>query len=74
MQYIWRYFLELNRKRGGGFGPSPLQYSEILAYFTLHKIAYDPSEIYLLDILDSIAMEHYAEQQKKEAEKAKRKK
>ena len=74
MQDVWRYFLDLNRKRGGGFGPSPLSYSEILAYFTLHKIEYDAMDIYFVDILDNIAMEHYAEQQKKDQAKSKSKK
>ena len=74
MQHVWGYFLDLNRKRGGGFGPSPLQYSEILSYFTLHRIEYDEFDLYLIDILDGVAMEFFSEQQKKEAEKAKKKK
>lgn len=73
MKDIWKYFLDLNRKRGGGFGPSPLQHSEILAYFTLHRIDYDGIELYLIDMLDDVAMGHFAEQNK-QTEKAKRKK
>jgi hypothetical protein len=69
MQDIWKYFLDLNRKRGGGFGPSPLSYSEILSYFTLHRIEYDAIELYLLDVLDNIAMEYFAEKAEKEQAK-----
>jgi hypothetical protein len=74
MQDIWKYFLDLNRKRGGGFGPSPLSYSEILSYFTLHRIEYDAIELYLLDVLDNIAMEYFAEKAEKEQAKSNKKK
>lgn len=63
----------MNRKRDRGFGPAPLSSSEILSYFTLHRIDYDAIELYLLDVLDNIAMEHFAEQQKKEQTKNKNK-
>lgn len=72
MKDCWKYFLDLNRKRGGGFGPSPIMYSEILAYFTLHRVEFDNVELYIIDLLDDIAMEHFAEQQKKEQSKQKK--
>lgn len=75
MQYIWKYFLDLNRKRtGNGFGPNPITYSEILAYFSVYRIEYDDLEIALIDVLDGIAMEHFAEEIEKENNKNKSKK
>ena len=68
-RYVWQYFLALNAKRGGGFGPSPLTYQEMQAYFTLNQIQVEPWEIQLIDLLDRVAMEHFAEEQKKEQAK-----
>lgn len=71
MKYIWKYFISLNSKRTGtGYGPLPLQYSDILAYFELNKIDYDPVEIEILDILDNVAMEHYNNEIQKEQRNA----
>lgn len=67
MKYIWKYFSDLNRKRTGtGYGPLPLQYSEILAYFNLYKIIYEPIEIEIISILDDVAMGVYVEQIKED--------
>lgn len=65
MRYVWKYFLDLNRKRSNGMGVGPITYSEMLAYFTLNKIAFDETEISLLDLLDGIALEHFSEESKK---------
>jgi len=46
-------------------GVGPITYSEILAYFTLHKIDFDEMEITLIDALDSVALEHFSEEAKK---------
>lgn len=71
MNYVWKYFIDLNNRRSNnGFGALPLQYSEILAYFTLHKIEYEPTEISLIEVLDSIAMKcFYEESQRKQNKK-----
>jgi len=75
MQYIWKYFLDLNRKRlNNGYGALPITYTEILAYFSLYKIEYDEMEVEILNILDSIAMEYFAEQAEKDLNKTKNKK
>lgn len=73
MKYIWKYFLDLNAKRQTGFGVSPLAYNDILAYFTLYKIEYDDFEIAMIEALDGVALEHFAEKRKAEEKKSKKK-
>lgn len=73
MRYVWKYFLDLNRKRSNGMGLGPITYSEMLAYFTLNRIAFDEAEIQLLDLLDGIALEHFSEENKKNSNKNKSK-
>lgn len=56
--YLWRWFLDLNGARqGSGFGPSPISWGELNAYFRLHDI--DPAawELKLLRRLDHLALE-----------------
>lgn len=70
MKYIWKYFTDLNKKRTGtGYGPLSIQYSEILAYFTLFNIEYDPIEVQLIMLVDDIAVEYFNEEIKKENNK-----
>jgi len=69
MGYVWKYFLDLNSKRGGGFGPAPISYQEMLSYFTLHNIEFNSYEISMIDALDREFLEHQAEQAKKESKK-----
>lgn len=65
MRYVWKYFLDLNRKRSNGMGVAPITYTEMLSYFTLNSIAFDETEIQLIDVLDSIALDHFSEESKK---------
>ena len=74
MQYVWKYFLDLNSKRQAGMGVSPISYTEILSYFTLYSISYDDFEIAMIEELDRVALEHYAEQRKAEEAKNKKRK
>lgn len=70
MRYIWKYFTALNRKRAGtGYGPLAIPHSEILAYFQLHNIQYEPIEVEILEILDDVTMEYYTGQIQKDQEK-----
>lgn len=34
----WQAFLDLSERRTVGFGPNPIQTSEVLAWFDLHEI------------------------------------
>ena len=36
--WIWKGFWKLHQTRGGGFGPQPLQYSDIKAFCDLFNI------------------------------------
>ena len=71
MQFVWKYFLDLNSKRGGGFGPAPISYQEILAYFTLHRIEFNTFEVSLIDSLDRLMLEKFAEDQQRESARKK---
>lgn len=54
---VWNFFTQLNATRtSAGFGANPIQYSEILAFFTLE--GYDPEawEIDLIRKLDIVAL------------------
>lgn len=74
MKYIWKYFNALNRKRQGtGYGPLSIPHSEILSYFTLYGISYEPIEVEILEMLDDIALEHYNNKIIEENNKAKAK-
>lgn len=76
MKYVWKYYTDLNTKRTNtGYGYLPIQYSEIKAYFDLYQIEYEPFEVYLIEILDGVTMQHYNEEAEKKdaAERAKNK-
>ena len=74
MKYIWKYFLDLNAKRQNGFGPSPIGYHDMLAYFTLYRIEYDDFELAMIEELDRVALDHFAEKRKAEEARNKKKK
>lgn len=70
LKYIWDWFVELDSTRtGSGFGVNPIQFSEIVAYFTLIDIEPDAFEITALRMLDRVALNHY----RKEIDKATKK-
>lgn len=74
MKFVWMWFIELHNSRtSSGFGLNPIQYSEIKAYFELKGITPDEWEVQLIKRLDSIAMNHYAEEAKKEEQTQKSK-
>ena len=73
MNYVWEYFLQLNRKRSSnGFSVNPISYTEMLSYFELNKICVSPEEIRLIDMLDIIMLEHHAEESEKQQAKKRR--
>ena len=62
--YVWRYFTDLHTTRtGGGFGASPITYTEMRNYFDLMDIDPDEWELTLLRRLDNLALNIYAESQ-----------
>lgn len=63
---VWGWFLRLNSKRGSnGFGVNPIQYSEICSFFELMQYTPSAWELELIERLDSVVLEVYAEQQEK---------
>jgi len=70
MTQCWNWFLELNSTRSSGMGLSPITFSEILAYFTVMQIEYQPWEVEIIKMFDRVALEVTADQQAK-AQKSK---
>ena len=75
MVFLWRYFIDLhNRRTSNGFGVNPIQYSEILAYFTLLGLLPEDWELTAITRLDGVALEAFAKQAEKNKNKSKSKK
>lgn len=75
MQYVWEYFLRLNRKRTStGFGVNPIPFSEIESFFNVNQIEYSPDEVQLIEMLDNVALEHFQKEAEKNNKKSKTKK
>jgi hypothetical protein len=73
----WHFFLKLHSRRGSnGFGPSPLSYPEMKAFFELQQIFPTPYEIQMIELFDNVAMEMFskkqAEQQREQERKRKK--
>lgn len=67
MVYIWKHFIMLNNKRtSNGYGPNPLQYSELLAYFQLFQDWPDDWEIEMIMKLDSVFLDTQAAKAEKD--------
>jgi hypothetical protein len=56
-KYCWQDFINLNNTRQGGFGPQPISYLEMQAYFNLNSVVPEPWEIRIIKVLDKIALE-----------------
>lgn len=70
MKFVWEYFLRLNRRRGStGFGVNPLSFCEIESFFKLNQIEYSPDEIFLIELLDNVALDHFAKESEKNNKK-----
>lgn len=51
--HVWEWFQALCTGRGGGFGPAPLSWADIYAFFALHGIEARPWELNLLRVFDA---------------------
>ena len=67
--FLWNDFVNLSSTRPSGFGISAISFTEIDAYARLYNIEYDPWQLDMLRKFDSVAMQVYSEEQKKEANK-----
>lgn len=56
---LWKWFLALSKARTvHQFGVNPIQFTEILAYFQLHKIAIRQNHIDILLAMDATFMDY----------------
>ena len=63
LDYLWRAFSRMRRRKGGGFGPQPLDYADIEAFQRLACFTFTPWEIGLLEDLDDLLMVDYSARQ-----------
>ena len=74
MSQVWSNFIDLHNTRTAGMSSAnPIQYTEILAYYTLNKEEPETWEVKAIKRLDGIVLQHYAELQEKQQAKAKAK-
>lgn len=65
LEYIWEWFGELSRTRGGGWGPGPITYLEIDAWARLTSNSPEPWEVALIRKLDTAWLVAESERTKK---------
>jgi hypothetical protein len=58
---VWQLFLQLHRRRGGGFGPQPLDESRLLAWCQLHGQHLTSWEVEAVFDLDSVWLQAESE-------------
>ena len=64
MQHIWQWFLQLSATRGGGFGPAPVTFQDLLAWATLMQTEPTPWEIEQIMMIDGVWLKVQAEKSK----------
>jgi len=53
-RYLWNWFLDLSRRRGGGFGPAPITWLEFNAWAERTKSDPSPWEAAVIMRLDDV--------------------
>lgn len=61
--YLLRAFCRMRRRKGGGFGPQPLEFGDIESFQRLAGFRFTPWEIELLEQLDDLNLVDYASRQ-----------
>ena len=64
LQYLWEWFWELARRRGGGLGPAPITWQELDAWAGRTGKEPTPWEAALIMRLDDAYLHHLAEKNK----------
>ncbi|WP_445081590.1 phage tail assembly chaperone [Massilia antarctica] len=64
LEYIWTWFVALNRKRQYGMGANALTSAEILAWQARRRIRLDPWEEEVIDRLDALYVNNQAKDKK----------
>lgn len=56
---LWRWFCDLSAARSyHAYGPNPISYAEIEAYFYLMRWSVQPHHVAILRAMDSVFLEH----------------
>lgn len=63
--YLWGWFLELHRVRGGGMGPAPITFQDLEAWARMRALRLAPWEVEVIQDLDTTWMNAQAEATKK---------
>lgn len=71
IEYLYNWFSRLSNRRGGGFGPAPLSFTELDNFFRLIGIEPQPWEVETLEALDNLWLKTSAEDEKKKLKKDK---
>ncbi|EJN15687.1 hypothetical protein PMI42_00704 [Bradyrhizobium sp. YR681] len=53
----------MRRRKGGGFGPQPLEYADIEAFQRLSGMRFAPWEVDILEEIDDLALVDYTARQ-----------
>jgi hypothetical protein len=65
---IYQDFLELNSARSNnGYGPNPISFSEIQAFYSLNRIQPEPWEVFMIRYFDAVIIKLHDEDQAKKA-------
>lgn len=56
LSYLWQIYRRLRRRKGGGMGPSPIEWPDIDAFLRLSGVALVPWEIEVIEDLDDAFM------------------
>jgi hypothetical protein len=71
IEECWYWFLQLNNTRPSGFGISAITFTEMYSFFELHQIDPEISEVQMIKMFDSIALEQARVDQEKQNNQAK---
>jgi hypothetical protein len=64
VEHIWKWFLRMSNRRGGGFGPAALTHTAMHDFFRLAGINPSPWEVEQIEALDSLYLSTLAEDTK----------
>jgi hypothetical protein len=58
LEYLWKLFLKLSRKRQSGMGPLPITSEEVFMWCARRRISFEPFEHDIIDLLDDLYLSH----------------
>jgi hypothetical protein len=54
--YLWRAYHRIRRRKGGGFGPAPIEWPDVDAFVRLSRFELAPWEIEIVEAIDDCFM------------------